>query len=426
MARLITIIASPRFNAFGDPTIVRTAGADETIFRGTDLKMYGGTIGGPLVKNKLFFFSSWEQWFDHRPITVKLTLPTALERQGNFSQSSRTCSGAAVSPCVRTIYDPITATGTSGVRTVFAGNIIPTNRFDATSLRLLAEIPLPNLPGNDLNWQGTKTENVKYWNLSNRMDWNINEKLKSFMRFGYFKTGLLEEGTSDAAGKLFPTSGSNRHGLSIAADTVYTISPSKVLNIRANYHKLIDEFANEPNLLNKSGIESLWPSNPWYTSLLTRDDIYYPAVDVGTGNRLGRTGREFWQRPQGWGGSARMNWYLGNHQVKFGGEIRVDKGKGARFEPINLNFRAQLTAAQNSNVNINTGGSEWATFLLGYIDNNSSGRRVPVQEVVTLGYSSYVQDDWKVNNRLSLNLGFRWEYEPVRWIGKIVCRSGWI
>ena len=403
---------SPRFNAFGDPTIVRTAGADETIFRGTDLKMYGGTLGGPLVKNKLFFFSSWEQWFDHRPITVKLTLPTALERKGDFSQSSRTCTGAAVSPCVRTIYDPITATGTSGVRTAFAGNIIPTNRFDATSLRLLAEIPLPNLPGNDLNWQGTKTENVKYWNLSNRMDWNINEKLKSFMRFGYFKTGLLEAGTSDAAGKLFPTAGSNRHGLSIAADTVYTISSTKVLNLRANYHKLIDEFSNQPNLLNKSGAESLWPNNPWYTTLFTRDDIYYPAVDVGTSNRLGRTGREFWQRPQGWGGSARMNWYLGNHQVKFGGEIRVDKGKGARFEPINFNFRAQLTAAQNSNVNINTGGSEWATFLLGYLDNNSSGRRVPVQEVVTLGYSSYVQDDWKVNNRLSLNLGFRWEYEP--------------
>ena len=403
---------SPKFNAFGDPTIVRTAGADETIFRGTDLKMYGGTLGGPLVKNKLFFFSSWEQWFDHRPITVKLTLPTALERKGDFSQSLRTCTGAAVSPCVRTIYDPITATGTSGVRTAFAGNMIPVNRFDATSLRLLAEIPLPNLPGNDLNWQGTKTENVKYWNLSNRIDWNINDKLKSFMRFGYFKTGLLEAATSDAAGKLFPTGGSNRHGLSIAADTVYTISPSKVLNIRANYHKLIDEFANEPNLLNKSGIESLWPGNPWYTSLLTRDDIYYPAVDVGTNNRLGRTGREFWQRPQGWGASARMNWYLGNHQVKFGGELRVDKGKGARFEPINLNFRAQLTAAQNSNVNINTGGSEWATFLLGYLDNNSSGRRVPVQEVVTLGYSSYVQDDWKVNNRLSLNLGFRWEYEP--------------
>lgn len=409
---------NPRFNAFGDPTIPRTAGADETIFRGTDLKMYGGTIGGPIVKNKVFFFSSWEQWFDKRPITVKITVPTALERQGNFSQSR--IGSYAVCPtgttCARPIYDPFTSTGTSGVRTIFANNTIPANRFDATAVKLLAEVPLPNLPGNDLNWQGTKTENVDYWNISNRVDWNINEKWKSFARLGYFKTNLLETPQDNTAGKLFPAAGSHRNGLSIAADTVYTISSSKILNLRANYHKLIDEFAAGDNyILGKSGIEALWPNNLWYSSLFTRDLIYYPAVDVPTGtvtNRLGRSGREFWQRPQGWGGSARMNWYAGNHQIKFGGELRVDKGKGARFEPINLNFRAQNTASQNANANIAISGNEWATFLLGVLDNNTSGRRVPVQEVVTKGYSAYGQDDFKLGNRLTLNLGLRWEYEP--------------
>ncbi len=409
---------NPRFNAFGDPTIPRTAGADETIFRGTDLKMYGGTIGGPIIKNKLFFFSSWEQWDDKRPITVKITVPTQLERQGNFSESRigsyAVC--AAGTTCARPIYDPFTSTGSSGVRTVFAGNLIPSNRFDPTAVKLMAEIPLPNLPGNNLNWQGTKTENVDYWNLSNRVDWNINEKWKSFIRYGYFKTDLLEVPQDNTAGKLFPAAGSHRNGLSIAADTVYTISSSKVLNVRANYHKLIDEFAAADNyVLGQSGIEALWPGNPWYSSLFTRDLIYYPAVDVPTGtvtNRLGRSGREFWQRPQGWGGSARMNWYLGNHSLKFGGELRVDKGKGARFEPINLNFRAVNTASQNTSANINVSGNEWASFLLGVLDNQTSGRRVPVQEVVTFGYSGYFQDDFKVNSRLTLNLGLRWEFEP--------------
>jgi hypothetical protein len=412
---------NPRFNAFGDPTLPRTPGADETIFRGTDLKMYGGTIGGPIVKNKLFFFSSYEQWDDHRPISVKLTLPTELERQGNFSQSrvGNYAACAAGTACGRPIYDPLTSTGSSGVRTQFTGNIIPTGRFDPTAVKLLAELPLPNLPGNDLNWQGTKTENVDYWNLSNRIDWNINEKWKSFVRYGQFRTHLLEAPQEGAAGKLFPITGSNRYGLNIAADTVYTINPKMVLNLRANYHRITDEAAVPTAALGEEGLQNLWPNNPWYTALYTSDTIYYPAVEVGSntfGNssniRLGRTGREFWQHPQGWGGSARLNWYAGNHQIKFGGEVRVDKGKGARFEPINLAFRSQLTANQNSNGDVNISGSEWATFLLGYLDNQSSGRRVPVQEVVNKGYASYIQDDFKLNDKLTLNLGLRWEYEP--------------
>lgn len=422
---------NPRFNAFGDPTIPRTAGADETIFRGTNLKMYGGTIGGPIVKNKVFFFSSWEQWFDHRPITVKITVPTALERKGDFSQSrigaytysltsgvAATLCGGIGSTCARPIFDPLTSTGTSGIRAIpFLNNIIPANRFDSAASKLIAETPLPNLPGNDLNWQGTKTENVGYWNFSNRVDWNVNERLKAFVRYGYFKTNLLEEPQDSTAGKLFPAAGSHRNGLSIAADTVYTISSSKVLNIRANYHKLIDEFAAADNyILGKSGLESLWPNNPWYSSLYTRDLVYYPSVNVLTGttaNQLGRPGgSEFWQRPQGWGGSARMNWYAGNHNIKFGGELRVDKGKGARFAPIGLNFRANNTASQNTSANINTSGNEWATLLLGVLDANTSAQRIPVQEVVTLGYGSYFQDDFKVNSRLTLNLGVRWEYEP--------------
>jgi carboxypeptidase family protein len=408
---------NPALNAFGDPTLPRTPGADETIFRGTDLKMYGGTMGGPIVKNKLFFFSSYEQWDDHRPISVKITLPTALERQGDFSQSRvgiyPGCQPAG-QPCARPIYNPATSTGTNGVRAAFASNIIPKELFDPTAVKLLAELPLPNLPGNDLNWQGVKTENVNYWNMSHRIDWNINERWRSFVSYGQFRTHLLEAPPDGTEGKLFPITGSNRYGLSIAADTVYTISPKMTLDLRANYHRLTDEAAVPTAVLGEEGLQNLWPNNPWYTSLFTSDTIYYPAIDVGSSNRLGRTGREFWQHPQGWGGSARLNWYTGNHQLKFGGELRVDKGKGARFEPINLNFRAQLTTSQNTNANslVNTSGNEWATFLLGHLDENSSGRRVPVQEVATLGYASYFQDDFKVNNRLTLNLGLRWEYEP--------------
>src|SRR6266550_4476325 len=103
---------NPRFNAVTDPTIARTAGADETNFRGTNLKIFGGTFGGPIIKNKLFTFTSYEHWNDAQPLPFTLTVPTALERVGDFSQSVRICANGIA--CIRDIYDPMTSTGSSG------------------------------------------------------------------------------------------------------------------------------------------------------------------------------------------------------------------------------------------------------------------------------------------------------------------------
>ncbi len=114
---------NPRFNALTDPTLKRTAGADETNFRGSNMKIYGGTVGGPIIKNKLFTFTSYEHWNDAQPLPFTLTVPTALERAGDFSQSVRTCNNNI--SCVHDIYDPATSTGSSGTRTKFTNNIIP-------------------------------------------------------------------------------------------------------------------------------------------------------------------------------------------------------------------------------------------------------------------------------------------------------------
>jgi len=394
---------NPRFNAVTDPTIKRTAGADETNFRGTNLKIYGGTLGGPIIKNKLFTFTSYEHWNDASPLPFTLTVPTELERAGDFSQSTR-------NGVIRTIFDPLTSTGTSGTRTAFTGNKIPSSRFDPTALKLLAEMPLPNLPGSQDNLQGFKVNETSYWNFSERVDWVQSEKWRSFVRYGQFKAVLLE---SNPTGKLLlPVNGSHRYGMSIAADSVYTISPTMVFNLRANYHQLTDEYAADPALIGREGIANLFTTNFW-ESLYTFPQYYYPAFDVGPStNRIGRPGREFWQHPQGYGFSARMNIYSGAHSMKFGGEYRVDRGKGARFEPLTFNIKQALTANANSSPNLNTSGSEWATFLLGYIDNASIAARVPIQEAVTLGYAGYFMDDYKVNKNLTLNLGLRWEYEP--------------
>lgn len=394
----------PRFNAFGDPTIIRTPGANERNFRGTNLSMVGGNIGGPIIKKKLFFFSSYEFWDDKRPITVRLNVPTALERAGDFSQSGVN------------IYNPFTSTSNSSTRTQFAGNIIPQNLWDPVAVKLLARLPLPNAPGQDLDWQGSKVEQTKYWNASTRVDWNISEKLKTYFSYGQFKASPEEINPTDA--KLFPLTGSNRFGLNFSGDIVYTLTSNTVMNFRGGYFRLTDEAAAPSVLLGADGLTELWGSNTFYSTVYTTDQIYYPAIDVrdngGTTYRFGRTGREFWQHPEGYNGSIKFNTSLNDHALKYGGEYRVNKGKAARFEPLNFTFRHELTAIRQSvsgTENLTT-GSPWASFLIGALQNSSSVRRVPIQEVVQKGYALYFQDDWKVNRNLTLNLGIRWEYEP--------------
>src|SRR4029453_12045482 len=113
--------------------------------RGSELKMYGGTFGGPIRKNKIFSFTSYERWNDKRPLSIVRTVPTELERRGDFSQS-------LLNGRVRTIYNPFSSTinGVTGrvVRTPFSGNVIPQSMLDPAALRMLAAMPLPNLSGN--------------------------------------------------------------------------------------------------------------------------------------------------------------------------------------------------------------------------------------------------------------------------------------
>jgi hypothetical protein len=154
--------------------------------------IWGGTVGGPVKKNKLFTFFAYEGWRTKEPRDTLRTMPTDLQRRGDFSQTL-TRTGA-----LRTIYDPTTTVldvaNNTSIRTPFPGNVIPASRFDPTAARIMGDIWGPNGPGDDLagsnNFKASYAWPMTNWNITNRTDWNVNDRLKVFGRYSRFKTTL--------------------------------------------------------------------------------------------------------------------------------------------------------------------------------------------------------------------------------------------
>jgi len=371
--------------------------------------VWGVTSGNPIVKNKVFNFFSYEGQNLREPVNVIRTLPTALERTGDFS---RTLSLNAGVVALKPIYDPWT-TQTNGAvvtRTPYAGNVIPRSQMDPTSLRFLQDVWQPNLPGDDVtgvnNFRLTIARVYEYYNYTNRTDWNINDKLKVFGRISRFRTDVASPNPPGTPASS--TGGSERNTLTVAGDVVWTANSTTVLDFRGSYNKPVDRFfdseAEIPNL------SSYWPNNPgWFDSYQKALPVlYYPGLQLG-GN-LGR-GSYWYSAPDFWNWQGKIAKTLGKHYVKAGGEYRRYRGNSSLPAPLQFFFPETMTSNTYVNPNGRLSGHQWATFLIGAMGDNSRARNVPALLARNHFYGFYFQDDFKVSRNLTLNLGLRWEYD---------------
>ncbi|MEZ5354079.1 MAG: TonB-dependent receptor [Bryobacteraceae bacterium] len=350
---------------------------------------FGGTLGGPILKDRMFFFGSYEGTRIREQITRLNTVPTRAMLDGNFAG-------------VANIADPATQTS-GGARTPFAGAVIPASRFDPVAKGLLDLYPAPNRPGVQ-NFLFNASRDRDDDKVDARWDWRITNNDSVFTRFSYLNFDRLEPGNLP-----LPASGANtalrtsRAKTGVVSWTRILPGGTMVNEARVSYNRL-------HGTIDTPSRDQLW-KQLGFQGLFDRDDIFGLPSFLMTGySNIGD--RNFAPDPRKQDVRQfvdTLSWNRGRHAMKAGVNIRqFIRWTGiTNFARGRFNFNGQFTRA-----GAGTGalGDAIADSLLGLTNtvrfsNALSARRI--------GYAHefFVQDDWKVSSRLTLNLGLRYEYQ---------------
>ncbi|MBL8215406.1 MAG: TonB-dependent receptor, partial [Bryobacterales bacterium] len=377
---------------------------------------FGLAGGSPIIipkvyngKNKTFWYWTWEanRFGDPNVGASQSTVPREAWRNGNFSDLL--ALGANYQ-----LYDPATisanANGTFS-RQIFPGNIIPANRISPIAKNLLALYPLPNQPGaangaNNYFLSGKAIEN--YWTTIGRVDHAISDKDRLFVRL---HRDFWEEDKNRSFGNNVNGIILNRINRGIALDEVHMFSATFLLNFR---YGLAQQIFPERRVSQGFDLSSLGFSSA-FTNLFPKESAV-PNVRIGSMTQL--SGSE-----SGDGAASSMvHSFTGNftkisgkHTFKFGPEFRLYRvfldRHSASTSPI-LNFSSEWGRGPLNTSAAPPVGAEFVSLLLGI--PGGEAQRTGSFATQDKYFAGYFQDDWRVTQKLTLNLGLRLEYEsPV-------------
>jgi len=384
---------------------------------------FGANVGGPVFKDKLFFFSAYDGFRLRKGSLFQTWVPTAAERTGDFSQI-----GSSNTSSVLTIYDPTTSgvganagtpcnSSNTACRTAFIGNIIPTNRIDPTAQALLSYFPMPNQTNNpNGNFATAFSTGGDVDQYNERIDYNLSEKQRIFGRYTHNHILSLPDAPFSQICTDRCTETTTAHQVSLG-DT-FSFSPKTILDMHIGYTRYV--YLRTPL---SQGIDLSKFGANW--AALAPEMTYTHIPQVCVSNNSGDThwGGGWCAQGTGSGIGAwddtlsimpSVSHIMGKHNLKAGFEFRLLRNN--YYQSNNpaglLQFNAKMTAANPndpSNPNAGTNGSTgngFASFLLGYGDSGSFVEPARTADQ-NLYKAFYVGDTYQLTRKLTLNLGLR-------------------
>jgi hypothetical protein len=376
---------------------------------------FGGTLGGPIRKNQLFFFGSYEGYISRQEEFAFFTVPNAALRSGDFSNALN------ANGTLQRIYDPFTgdmATGTGRVQ--FDNNVIPAARFNRISQQLLAMYPLPNVEGTGAglltnNYRTTRQRNTDRHNYDFKVNWNRTSSHQLWGKYSHMNA-LVDDLFTFPYGSNDSDGGDTKVHL-ITGGQTWTLGKNVLLDSAFGV-SMFDQFCSSSDFnLGMLGLELGIPG----TNDQSRGDPRYAGLpQFSTGfQALGNT--PTWSptyRDEGTVSfSTNVTKVVNSHDLRVG--YRVDYLHLDNWQPERANPRGRFDFAGNSTRTFGTGSqtanfyNTYAAFMLGLVGTASKSYQYELFTGREWQHAMFARDRWTVNHKLTLDLGLRWEYYPI-------------